>query len=192
LPSFLVTVKPKRGPSPAFGTVDLARISIKKAGVDERRPPRTARNSARVLRVGRIGITASAREFRPGWTPLGPPAEVTSRPRGVCGLWRGGGREPADHRWSTCACESRGDACEQGGSAGTYVSRISPFESQGRAVRSDKLANCFYFPIVRIAAAPGVNAPADRASLRKLGPYSCRIRASQRKGMRSKLTPKVQ
>lgn len=72
LPSFFVTVNPKRGPLPCFGVGDRSRISIRKAGVDERRPPRTARNSARALRVGRIGIIASAREGVHGCTSLGP------------------------------------------------------------------------------------------------------------------------
>jgi len=57
-----VIVNPKRGPSPCPGIIGRSRISIRNAGVDERRPPRTARNSVRALRVGRIGIIASARE----------------------------------------------------------------------------------------------------------------------------------
>ncbi len=60
LPSFFVIVKPKRAPTtPAHLAGGRSRISMRNAGVDERRPPRTARNSARTLRVCRIGISAS-------------------------------------------------------------------------------------------------------------------------------------
>jgi hypothetical protein len=58
LPIFLVIVKPKRA-VPPFSAVDRSRTSIRNAGVEDRRPPRTARNSGRDLRVGSIGIRTS-------------------------------------------------------------------------------------------------------------------------------------
>jgi hypothetical protein len=78
------------------------------------------------------------------------------KPKGACGLWPGDGQEPSGRQRSTCACESRGGACERGGSADTCVSRISPFKSL-RAASSARTSwrIAFCFPMVRKAAAPG-------------------------------------
>lgn len=58
MPIFFVIVKPKRA-VPPFSVAGRSRTSIRNAGVEERRPPRTARNSGRDLRVCRVGIRAS-------------------------------------------------------------------------------------------------------------------------------------
>ena len=57
-------VKPKRA-VPPLSAAGRSRTSIRNAGVEERRPPRTARNCGRDLRVCRIGIRASRADGSP-------------------------------------------------------------------------------------------------------------------------------
>jgi hypothetical protein len=56
---------------------------------------------------------------------LGAPGPF-ARPKGACGPWRGGGREPSRHRGFPYACGSHGDACAQACSVDTCASRYSP------------------------------------------------------------------
>jgi hypothetical protein len=58
------------------------------------------------------------------------------RPKDACGPSRDDVPEPSDHRPSTCVCEIRGGACEQGGSVDMCASRKSPSKSLKAAIRT--------------------------------------------------------
>ena len=130
LPSFLVTVKPKRG-TPKGGPVaadgsspaSLRFPSSTKAGVDQRPPPRTRWNWDLRLRVARRDMTAGS-VGGPVQTPFRLrcwPGYV--RPKDACDLWRDGGQALSGHPWSASWNGSRGGACERAGSVDRCVSR---------------------------------------------------------------------
>jgi hypothetical protein len=64
-----------------------------------------------------------------------PDTEI--RPKGSCGLLRGGALKPAGRSWWPCGCGIRGGVCEQYGWAEMCVSRLSPnaVEIQGPLYR---------------------------------------------------------
>ncbi len=124
LPSFLVTVNPKRAAF-AVESAGRSRASIKKAGVETRLPPRTARKSARFLRVS-MAVAGC------------------SKPKAACGPWRGGAPGPSDRLPSASACGSRGGACARCGWADRCVSRnVSARSWAARRTRAGKLILIF-------------------------------------------------
>ena len=137
MPIFFVIVNPKRGPAAGLSLGPRERISTKNEGVDARLPPRTARNSARALRVGKTGISASSL-FRCR-------SASRAKRKGACGPSSDGGREPSGHRRSAYACETRGGACERAGSVDKCASRTSPSQVSRPAPRVAGWRNPFRF-----------------------------------------------
>lgn len=142
LPIFFVTVNPNLGPDACSGLaisgspevflseagLFLWRPSSRNAGVDQRRPPRTLRNSRRFFRVA-TAITRSV--LRPAMLApqLFAGRETTCksgsiRLKGACGPLHGDGRGCAGRPWSACACESRDGAYARACLAGMFFSRI--------------------------------------------------------------------
>jgi hypothetical protein len=78
------------------------------------------------------------------------------RPKDACGPSRDDVPELSDHRPSTCVCEIRGDACEQGGSVDMCASRKSPSKSlKARDPKPDRAAYCCYFSVTYKYSSPG-------------------------------------
>ena len=119
LPSFFVTVKPKRGPRAAATGSAAGFVSTTQEGVAQRAPPLSRRNSARFFNVSnRHGGSLRSQSIaglrpcasgRQALTALGPAAGENANATRCC-----------------MACGSHGGAYERAGWADKYVSRHSP------------------------------------------------------------------
>ena len=135
LPSFFVTVKPKRGASAGRTGPASDGLQAEAAGVSTPVLCAALRNSARFFSraggsrrrpfhaAGR-SWSASRREARR--TAAGMASNVSSslRPTGACGRARGGRRSLCGRRRSPCGRESRADACAPACSVDRSASRF--------------------------------------------------------------------
>lgn len=187
-----MTVKPKRAPvgSIAADPSDRRlRASIRHEGTDARTPPRTARNSARTLRVvgremARVlremrlrGPSASSHADAAQWRQRG----LETRLKDACGPWRGDAREPSGHLPFPYAYGSHGGACARGGLVDMCVSRSSPTSSRP-ATPIGTRAKIVIFPCLKSKCEPKSMARPDlnaARSCRLIGSAMCQVNGVQ-------------